>query len=50
MSRSCANVTIHEDDLSEGPEEIGITLTTTDGDVTLDPFEGVIVIEDDDGM
>ena len=48
VNRACANVIIHEDILAEGPEEIGITLTTTDVDVTLDPSEGVIVIEDVD--
>ena len=48
VNRSCASVIIHEDIFAEGPEEIGITLTTTDSDVTLGPSEEVIVIEDDE--
>ena len=44
------NVTIHADNLAEGPEEIRVTLTTTDPEVTLNISQGIIEIIDDEGM
>ena len=49
VSRACADVTIVDDDEFEVEESFNVTLTTTDGDVTLEPKSGIILITDEDG-
>ena len=49
VSRACGIVTIVNDDEFEVDESFDVTLTTTDGDVTLDPDSGTVTIIDEDG-
>ena len=49
-SRTCADVLITNDIVTEGPENITVAITAGDVDVILKPQTGVIIIIDDDGM
>ena len=49
VSRACAEVTIVDDDVFEEDETFDVTLTTTDGDITLNPDSGTVTITDQDG-
>ena len=48
-TRVCSDISITPDDIYEGDETFSVTLTTGDGDVTLEPDSGVVTITDDDG-
>ena len=48
-TRACSDISITPDDIYEGDETFSVTLTTGDGDVTLEPDSGVVTITDDDG-
>ena len=51
--RSCVNVTIIEDGILENEELFNVTLERTPGlddRITLDPINGVVQINDNDGM
>ena len=49
-SRACILVALQDDDLLESVEEIGVSLTTEEDQVTLSPDVAVIAIMDTDGM
>ena len=46
----CINVSIANDVISEGPQQFGAVLTTTDNSVALSPEMATIEIDDEDGM
>ena len=46
----CINVSIANDVISEGPQQFGAVLTTTDSSVALNPELATIEINDEDGM
>ena len=48
-TRACSDISITPDDVAEGDETFSVTLTTGDGDVTLEPDSGVVTIFDTDG-
>jgi len=48
-TRVCGDISITPDDIYEDDETFSVTLTTGDGDVTLEPDSGVVTITDEDG-
>ena len=51
--QSCTNITIVDDTVLELPESFSVTLERTTGlddRITLDPIDGVVEINDNDGM
>ena len=48
-TRGCSDVPITDDVIYEDDETFSVTLTTGDGDVTLEPDSGVVTITDEDG-
>jgi len=48
-TRGCSDVPITDDNIYEDDETFSVTLTTEDGDVTLEPDSGVVIITDEDG-
>ena len=48
-TRACSDISITPDDILEDDETFSVTLTTGDGDVTLEPDTSVVTITDDDG-
>ena len=50
VTRQCELISINDDDIYEGNEEIYVLLETTEIDVELTPTVGVITIIDDDSV
>ena len=47
-TRICTNVMTNDDTIFENDEDFGLILTTTDGNVILNPDEATVTIDDDD--
>ena len=49
VNRACEDIIIVDDDEFEIKESFNVTLTTIDGDATLEPDSGIVFITDEDG-